>query len=69
MAPHVRGQPKLQLRAQSIFAPPTRTTNDANGVSGADMVDMMHATLTQDLKLSNFAATKVLAARDSYLYM
>ena len=38
-----------------------------NGVCGKDMLNMTQDTLTQDLKLSTFAAAKVLAARDGYV--
>ena len=39
----------------------------ANNVSGADLVNISQETLIQDLRLSAFAARKVLTARDAFL--
>ena len=39
----------------------------ANGVSGADLVSISQETLTNDLRLSAFAARKVLTVRDAFL--
>ena len=39
----------------------------ANGVSGRDFIDLVEEQLTADLRLSTFAAKKVLAARSNFL--
>ena len=39
----------------------------ANGVSGADLVTMTAETMSRELRLSPFAARKVVSARDTYL--
>ena len=39
----------------------------ANGVNGADLLGITTSTLEQDLRMSSFAARKVVSARDSYL--
>ena len=39
----------------------------ANGVNGADLLDITKSTLEQDLRMSSFAARKVVSARDMYL--
>ena len=39
----------------------------ANGVNGADLLGISKSTLEQDLRMSSFAARKVVSARDLYL--
>ena len=38
-----------------------------NGLAGADLEDVSLSVLTQDLRLSVFAASKVIAARNAFL--
>ena len=42
-------------------------TLQGNGVNGADLLMFTETTLVQDVKVSPFAAQKVLRARDSFL--
>jgi len=39
----------------------------ANGVNGGDLVEMTAASLMADVRVTKFTASKVLAARDSFL--
>ena len=43
------------------------TTMFANGVNGCDLATMNAETLTKELRLSTFAARKVIARRDAFL--
>ena len=56
----------MSFLAQKDLDGPARVLH-ANGVNGADFLDMPEQTLVEDFRLSRFAARKVLRARDACL--
>ena len=53
------------LAARDLDGP--ARTMVANGVRGRDLIGLTHDELIEDLKLSRFAAGRVLEARDAFL--
>ena len=53
------------LKAHDLEGP--SETLFSNGVRGADIIDMTEEVLTSELRLSRFAARRVVAARDAFL--
>ena len=56
----------MSFLVRKDLAGPARILH-SNGVNGADLLDIAEPTLTEDLRMSCFAARKVLSARDAYL--
>ena len=56
----------MRFLAASDLDGPARTMV-ANGVRGKDLMTLSHEDLIDDLKLSRFAAGRVLGARDAFL--
>ena len=56
----------VRFLAASDLDGPARTMV-ANGVRGRDLISLSHEELVNDLKLSRFAAGRVLQGRDAFL--